>query len=87
VNENIIKALCNETRLKIILCLSQKSKTVTEIISNCELSQSAVSQHLVKLKKAGLVSDQKIGREVFYSINNQDLPKISNLLLNLSKGK
>lgn len=87
MNENIIKALCNETRLKIILCLSQKSKTVTEIISNCELSQSAVSQHLVKLKKAGLVSDQKIGREVFYSIKNQDLPKISNLLLNLSKGK
>jgi DNA-binding transcriptional ArsR family regulator len=87
VNENIIKALCNETRLKIILCLSQKSKTVTEIIGNCELSQSAVSQHLVKLKHAGLISDQKIGREVFYSINNADLPKISSLLLNLSKEK
>lgn len=87
MNENIIKALCNPTRLKIIQCLSKKDKTVTELISNCELAQSAVSQHLTKLKDAGIVKDHKEGREVYYSLLNKELSKISNILLNLSKEK
>ncbi len=81
----IIKALCNPVRLKIIKCLSEKNKTVSEIISNCGLAQSAVSQHLVKLKNAGLVDDVKIGREVTYSLKNKELTKISDLILNLAE--
>jgi len=85
MNENIIKALCNPTRLKIIQCLSQKDKTVTELISNCELAQSAVSQHLIKLKDAGIVEDRKEGREVYYSLLNKELSKVSKVLLNLAE--
>lgn len=87
MNEKIIKAMCNPTRLKIIQCLSAKDKTVTELISNCSLSQSAVSQHLIKLKNAGLVKDRKDGREVSYSLTNKNLSEISSLLLNLSEEK
>ena len=81
----IIKALCNPVRLKIIKCLSEKNKTVSEIISNCGLAQSAVSQHLVKLQNAGLVYDIKTGREVTYSLKNKELTKISDLILNLAE--
>jgi DNA-binding transcriptional ArsR family regulator len=84
---DVIKALCNPIRLKLIRCISKREKTVGELISNCGLSQSAVSQHLIKLKKAGFVKDSKEGREVKYSLTNKDLSKISNLLLNLSKEK
>ena len=87
MNEKIIKALCNTTRLKIIQCLSDKNKTVTELIGTCELAQSAVSQHLTKLKNAGLIKDKKVGREIIYSLSNKNLTKISSLLLNLSKEK
>jgi len=87
VNQEIIKALCNPVRLKIIQCISKKEKTVSELISNCSLSQSAVSQHLTKLKNAGLVKDSKNGREVFYSITDKNLSLISELLLNLGERK
>lgn len=87
MNQEIIKALCNPVRLKIIQCISKKEKTVSELISNCSLSQSAVSQHLTKLKNAGLVKDSKNGREVFYSITDKNLSLISELLLNLGERK
>lgn len=81
----IIKALCNPVRLKLIKCLSKEEKTVNELISNCGLSQSAVSQHLLKLKKAGLIIDKKNGREVIYSLTDKNLTKISDLILNISE--
>lgn len=87
MEEKLIKALCNPIRLKLIQCISKKEKTVGELISNCGLSQSAVSQHLMKLKKAGLVKDNKEGREVKYSLTNNQLSNISDLLLSLSKEK
>ncbi len=83
VNNVEIKALCNENRLKLIQCLAEKNKSVTELIQSCGLAQSAVSQHLVKLKNAGFVEDTKQGREVIYSLKNKKLAEISKLLLNL----
>ena len=87
MTEAIVKALCNPVRLQLIKCISMKDSTVGELISNCGLSQSAVSQHLNKLKKAGFVKDIKIGREVKYSLINKNLSKISDLILNLTKEK
>ena len=85
MSEIIIKSLCNPIRLKIIQCLANKDKTVSELISTCNLSQSAVSQHLIKLKNAGLVKDTKSGREIIYSITDKNLVTISNLIINLGK--
>lgn len=84
----VIKALCNPVRLNIICCLDYyKGKTVKELITVCGLSQSAVSQHLLKLKKAGIVTSQKNGRLVIYSLTNKKFLKASKLILNLSKEK
>lgn len=80
-----IRALCNPVRLKLLKCISTNDKTVGELISNCGLAQSAVSQHLIKLKKAGLVKDAKVGREVYYSITNSNIIKICDLVLNLTE--
>jgi ArsR family transcriptional regulator len=85
MQEILLKTLCNPVRLRILQCIGAKSKSVTELISTCGLSQSAVSQHLMKLKKAKLVDDTKIGREVKYSLTNRNLQKISQLLLNFTK--
>lgn len=73
----ILAALNNTTRLQLIQCLSQKPKSVSEMIAVCNLSQSAVSQHLSKLRKAGLVTTEKKGKIIYYSLAYPQLKELS----------
>lgn len=82
---DIYSAFGNQTRTKFILCLAKKPKNVTELIQTCGLSQSAVSQHLGKLKQTGLVKTKKEGKEVWYSLKYKKAADISKLLLSLEK--
>jgi DNA-binding transcriptional ArsR family regulator len=66
-----LKILADETRLKIIMMLSQRDLCVCEIMDNLGMSQPAVSHHLRILKKSGLVRDDKDGRWVFYSLDKK----------------
>ncbi|MCX7955593.1 MAG: metalloregulator ArsR/SmtB family transcription factor [Patescibacteria group bacterium] len=68
-------------RLKLLTCLKQKPKNVTELIKNCGLSQSAVSQHLSKLKLFKLVVCQKKGKEIYYKLTKKSLGILSEKLL------
>ena len=77
---DVYSAVGNEVRVKLLLCLSRKPKNVTEMIHTCGLAQSAVSQHLRKLKAAGLVSTKKVGKEILYSIKYKRAADISRLL-------
>ncbi len=82
---DIYSAFGNQIRAKLILCLAKKPKNVTELISTCHLSQSAVSQHLSKLKKSGIVKTKKEGKEVWYSLKYKKAADISSLLMSLEK--
>ena len=66
---NIYSVFANQARLKLITCLGNGEKNVTELIGNCGLSQSAVSQHLEKLRMAKFVSTRRDGKEIFYKLN------------------
>lgn len=68
-------------RLKLLACLKEKPKNVSQLIRNCGLSQSAVSQHLAKLKSLGLVKSQKKGKEIYYQLTKKSLGAISQKLL------
>ncbi len=63
----------NEVRLKILFLLDRESK-----MCPCDLSDilgmtaPAISQHLRKLKDAGLVQTNKVGQTIFYSINESN---------------
>ncbi|WP_456462010.1 ArsR/SmtB family transcription factor [Reichenbachiella sp.] len=63
----------NEVRLKILFLLDRESK-----MCPCDLSDvlamtvPAISQHLRKLKDAGLVQANKVGQTIFYSINESN---------------
>jgi predicted transcriptional regulator len=81
--DNILKVFSNNTRVKILACLAEKDRNVTGLIKNCGLSQSAVSQHLKKLKDADLINCENNGREKLYKINQKIAGDISNLLLKL----
>lgn len=78
-------AFGNQVRTKLILCLAQKPKNVSQMIQICGLAQSAVSQHLSKLKQSGIVETKKEGKEVFYSLRYKKAAEISKLLLQLEE--
>lgn len=81
MESNVLSSLANHTRLKLLVCLSESEKNVTQLIGNCGLSQSAVSQHLEKLRSARLVRARKEGKEVYYSLSNKKIAQMSTKLL------
>jgi DNA-binding transcriptional ArsR family regulator len=85
MKSDIYSVLGNQIRSKLILCLSQKPKNVTELISNCGLAQSAVSQHLTKLKQSGIVRTKKDGKEIYYSLKYKKAADIVKLIMSLEK--
>ena len=64
----IFSLLGDETRMKIVLSLMEGELCVFHICEIVEGKQSAVSQHLRKLKDAKIVKSQKVGNQVLYSI-------------------
>ncbi len=79
--DNIYKAFSNATRLMLLRCL-YKPKSVTEMLEHCSLTQSALSQHLKVLRDAGVVKTRKKGKIIEYSISNNKVVQITNMLLN-----
>jgi len=63
-----LKLIANEKRLLILCRLAPGEATVAELTTIANLSQSAMSQHLAKMRQDGLVQGRKAGLQVFYSI-------------------
>ena len=80
--EDLYKAFANENRVKLIVCLA-KPKCVTELLSLCTLSQSALSQHLKVLKDAGIVECKRNGKEQIYSVTKEKVIVLAKELLHL----
>ncbi|HUU29882.1 MAG TPA: metalloregulator ArsR/SmtB family transcription factor [archaeon] len=64
----IIKALAHPSRLMIVDELSRHEKCVCELREKIGADMSTVSRHLSILKNAGIVTDEKRGLQVFYSL-------------------
>lgn len=61
-------AVAEETRLEIVRLLADGERCVCELQSALKASQSRLSFHLKKLRDAGVVSDRRDGRWVYYSL-------------------
>lgn len=71
---SLFKALSDSTRLRCLaLLVEHQELCVCELTHALALSQPKISHHLGALRKAGLVSDQKVGLWIYYSIN-PDVP-------------
>ena len=79
---SLLKIISEESRLKILCILQEKSHCVCEMMEHVDLSQSLISHHLQDLKKAGIVQDKKRGLRVYYSLTKKG-KHIINLLFNL----
>ncbi len=79
----LMKCFANPSRIMIFCQLSCGEKNVTSLINATGLSQTAVSQHLKKLKQEGLIDYRREHRELFYSISNKDVLKIMDSLYDI----
>ncbi|MDQ2085355.1 metalloregulator ArsR/SmtB family transcription factor [Herbivorax sp. ANBcel31] len=75
-----IKALAHPHRLCIVRGLINNNCNVTKIQECLSLPQSTVSQHLAKLKAAGIIEGKRSGLEICYSVVDKDVINIISAL-------
>ncbi len=68
--------LSNPTRFRIIEELMVSEKTVGELVSALNASQSQISNHLACLKWCGYVSSRQEGKFVYYQVTDQRIKTI-----------
>jgi DNA-binding transcriptional ArsR family regulator len=71
----MLKALADESRLRILSLLETREMCVCEIMVALDLTQPTASHHLGILENARLVKSRKEGKWVFYSLSNPSLIK------------
>ena len=64
----VLKALAHPARLWMVEQLEGGERCVCELVNGLGLDFSTVSRHLLVLKNAGVVADDKRGKQVFYSL-------------------
>ena len=84
--QETFKALSDPTRREILHILRDGAKTAGEIGSHFDMTAATVSHHLSVLKKAGLVTDDKRGKWIYYEMNLSVLDEITGWLAGLKGG-
>jgi len=65
----LFKAFSDPTRREILDLLKQKDQTPSEILEKIEVSQPTLSHHLDILKRANLITGEREGQFIRYSLN------------------
>jgi len=79
-----LRAVGNEHRL-LLLCLlaSEGELSVGAMLEHVPLSQSALSQHLARMREEGLVTYRRESQALYYRIDNPDVLKLISTLKDL----
>jgi DNA-binding transcriptional ArsR family regulator len=72
----LLRAMGNPQRLRILLLLAEHERSVIELEAIVGLSQSAVSQHLARLRQAKLVRFRRDGQMTFYALDGAEVQSI-----------
>lgn len=77
----LLKLLANENRLLILCRLALKGEmAVGDLAAAVGLSQSALSQHLARMREEGLVATRREAQTIFYRIANENAQRLLILL-------
>jgi len=79
----LLKAMSNENRLRIICSLYKGEKSVRELEKIVGLSQSALSQHLCKLREDKLVTTRREAQTVYYSLADERITDLLHTLYDI----
>lgn len=68
---SLLKLVSEESRLRLLCVLKKGEHCVCELMEHVDMSQSLISHHLKDLKDAGIVTDEKKGIRVYYSLTKK----------------
>jgi len=81
----VLKCLADENRLKIVRLLSERKYCVRALSKQLGISESAVSQHIRMMKKAGLLKiGDKNGYNIHYAVNKDCLVTLSQSIMTMA---
>ena len=83
----VLKALSDINRLNIVMSIDKKALSVSEIIKATGLSQTLVSFHLRALREANIVTTERNGPFIHYSLSDRDLNKTLMTLAKSTRSK
>lgn len=78
IENKIFRTLADPSRRAIFESLTRGAAAVKDLTARFDISQPAVSQHLASLKAAGLVSDRREGRCVYYRVEPRGMKPLIN---------
>jgi ArsR family transcriptional regulator len=81
---HLFHALSDRTRLSILQRLRLGERCVCDLTDALDAAQSRLSFHLKVLKDAGLVTDRKEGRWMYYTLNTDTLAEVGELAESLA---
>ncbi|QQP91439.1 winged helix-turn-helix transcriptional regulator [Skermanella sp. TT6] len=79
----LLKAMSNERRLLILCHLALGEKSVGELETLVDLSQSALSQHLARLRRDNLVRTRRSAQTIYYSLQGGEAAAVMKVLHDL----
>ncbi len=83
----VIKAMSDETRLRIINMLSCGEMCACDILKEFSISQSTLSYHMKILSESGLVNAKRDGVWMRYTLDREETGKVLNFFTNITSKK
>jgi DNA-binding transcriptional ArsR family regulator len=83
----LLKLLASEQRLLILCRLIDGEASVGELSGHVGLGQSAMSQHLAKMRAEGLVATRREAQTIFYRLDDPAAVRVLETLCDVFKGK
>jgi DNA-binding transcriptional ArsR family regulator len=84
VAAEVLGLLAERTRLALLRHLADSEADVTTLTEVCGATRTSVSQHLARLRLAGLVTSRKDGRRVIYRLRHGHLRRLVAEALNVA---
>ena len=82
----LLKVLAHPVRICIVKGLLENGECNVSHMQNClNAPQSTISQHLQKLRAAGIIEGRRNGLEIYYSVCNQKVASLIKVILSEEK--
>ncbi len=79
----LLKLLSHRDRLLVLCQLKIGEQSVGQLATSLDIKQSPLSQHLARMRQAGVVTSRREGQTVYYSLIGEDVEKLVTVLYEL----
>lgn len=80
LRRDVFQAIADPTRRAILVLVAAQAMTAGAIANNFDTARPTVSKHLQILTECELLSQEQIGREIYYHLNPQKMKEIADFI-------